>query len=335
MPVNRSPRMSDVANSAGVSIMTVSRVINGYQHVSEEARQRVFAAIETLKYRPNAVARSLREQRTRQIGIIVPNIHDPFFAVCAQAVSDIAKEHGYSVNIAMSGEDPESEFDQAINMMQRGIEGLIVIPASEGKTRLSENDFADLPLVALDRPILLRKFDSVVVQNTAGTKLAVEHLLGHGHRRIAYVGLPLHLYTMKMRYTGYCLAMKEAKAAPEAYCGRFQQTEMVDLLREITSRKKPVTSIFCANNLTSRSLLHGLATLGRRVPQDVAVIGFDDFETADIINPAVTVVSQPAIDLGKHGADRLFARILHKNAPLNQKLTTLPVELVIRKSCGC
>lgn len=336
MPLNRSPRMTDVASLAGVATMTVSRVINGNEHVSEETRRRVFAAIDTLKYRPNAVARSLREQRSRQIGIVVPNLHDPFFAVCAQAVSVVAKEHGYSLNIAMSGEDPESEFHEAIHMMQRSVEGVIVIPASEGTTRLTENDFAGLPIVTLDRPIPTSTFDSVVVQNTAGTKLAVEHLLSHGHRRIAFIGLPLHLYTMTMRYNGYCLAMKKVNGTPIVHTGRFEeQSEMVAILKTLTGGTKPVTSIFCANNLTTRSLLHGLATLGVKVPQEIAAVGFDDFETADIVNPAVTVVAQPIVEMGRKGADRLFSRILHKNRSVKGKTTILPVELIVRNSCGC
>jgi LacI family transcriptional regulator len=335
MSLNRSPRMSDVANFAGVAIMTVSRVINGNQNVSADTRQRVLRAIDALKYRPNAVARSLREQRSRQIGVIVPNISDPFFAICAQAVSDVARDHGYSLNIAMSGEDSECEFNEAIQMLQRSIEGLIVIPAAEGSTRLIESDFADLPLVTLDRPLLSSKCDSVVVQNAAGTKIAVKHLIDHGHRRIAFVGLPMHLYTMKTRYNGYCAAMREAKLKPEAHCGRFEQTEMVELIRKLIRGKKPVTSIFCGNNLTTRSLLHGLAALGVKVPRDVAVIGFDDFETADIINPSVTVVSQPTVEVGRRGADRLFSKMFHGTRFAKQKNIILPVELILRTSCGC
>jgi LacI family transcriptional regulator len=327
--------MSDVASLAGVATMTVSRVINGNEHVAEATRQRVHKAIERLKYRPNTVARSLREQRSRQIGIIVPNIDDPFFGVCAQAVSVVAKEHGYSVNIAISAEDPTSEFREAIRMLQHNIEGLVVIPAAEGVTRLTEAEFARLPIVAIDRPIRLGRVDSVVVENTVGAELAVQHLRKHGHRRIAFIGHPLHLYTMKMRHNGYCMSMQRSHALPESYCGRFNQSEILALLHKITSRKMPVTAIVSANGPTTRGILHGLATLRIKVPETIAIVGFDDFETADIINPAMTVVSQPLVDMGTQGANLLFSRLLSEKPSSRRTHKTLPIELVIRKSCGC
>ena len=327
-------RMRDVAALAGVATMTVSRVINGNRHVSEMTRERVFRAIKTLKYRPNTLARSLREQRSRQIGVIVPNIQDPFFANCAQAVTEVAKEHGYSVTIAMSDEDPEAEHNEAILMLQRNLEGLVVIPASRGVSQLTSGEFARMPIVTLDRPIAGSAFDSVVVKNAAGAAVAVEHLLGHGHRRIAFVGLSLDLYTMRERHKGYSRAMTKAGFALDVHCASLTQAETVETLRSLLAGNDPVTAIFCGNNLTARNVLHGLSALRVKVPEEMAVVGFDDFETADLLDPAVTVVSQSMVEMGRSGAEMLFERMLGKRVETGGKQVVLPVKLIVRRSCG-
>ncbi len=332
--MSNSVRMRDVARLAGVATMTVSRVINGSAHVNDETRQRVADAIKVLNYRPNTLARSLREQRSREIGIIVPNIRDPFFGVCAQAVSAVAKEHAYSVHIAMSDEEPEAEYNDAIRMMQRNVEGLIVIPSAGYVTRLTETEFAQLPIVTLDRPLAEGHFDSVVVKNAKGGELAVNHLIEHGHRHIAYIGLSLDLYTMRERCNGYRRAMKKAALPTEMHCRNFTQQEIITSLLQLTNRPNPVTAIFCGNNLTTRNVLHGLAGLGVKVPRDIALIGFDDFETADILDPAVTVIAQPGDEMGRCGAQLLFSRILGKNRSHAGGQLVLPVDLIVRSSCG-
>jgi LacI family transcriptional regulator len=324
--------MSDVAKLAGVATMTVSRVINDHRHVTEDTRRRVFEAITQLGYRPNTLARSLREQRSRQIGIIVPNIHDPFFAICAQAVSSVARSYDYSVSIAMSDENPAAECNEAILMMQRNVEGVIVVPTAG--TQLTRDEFAGLPIVALDRPIPQGNFDSVVVENRRGTQLAVKHLSDLGHRRIAFFGLPLNLYTMKKRSEGYLLGMKVAGAEPEMYCGIPDADLMRSQLKKLLTKTKKVTAIVCANNLTTRNVLHYLREQSIRVPEDLAIVGFDDFEMAELLNPPVTVVSQPAVEMGRSGAELLFARILGKKAKSKPKQIILPVELIVRLSCG-
>ncbi len=326
--------MRDVAELAGVGTMTVSRVINGHLHVTEETRKRVFEAIEKLGYRPNQIARSLREQRSRQIGIIVPNLHDPFFAFCAQAVSLVAKEHGYSVNIAMSYENPEIEFNEAMIMLSRHTEGLIVIPSSGKVTQLTNSAFKAIPIVTLDRPLENRRFDSVVVENESGARLAVRHLIAHGHRRIAYLGLSPELYTISARSDGYRKAMEEAGLTLDLHWGNATQPEMLATLRELLSRGKAPSALFCGNNLTTRNALHALSELHIGVPESVALMGFDDFETADLLKPAVTVVRQPTTDMGRIGADLLFSRLRAEGRQIPCKRIVLPVELIVRESCG-
>ncbi len=326
--------MRDVAELAGVGTMTVSRVINGNLHVTEATRKRVFDAIERLKYRPNQIARSLREQRSRQIGIIVPNLHDPFFAVCAQAVSLVARQHEYSVNLAMSYEDPETEYSEAILMLHRHVEGLILIPSAGSDPRLSGAEFKVIPMVTLDRPLTMLRCDSVVVQNKEGARLAVEHLIGHGHRSIAFLSLSPDLYTMRVRYEGYRQAMIKAGLSLEVRYGNSTQEEMTATLASLLHQPNPPTALFCSNNLTTRHALHGLSALDVKVPGAISVVGFDDFETADLIKPAVTVVRQPVTEMGRIGADLLFSRLEAEDRFTAATQVVLPIELIVRQSCG-
>ncbi len=334
MALNRPARMRDVAELAGVGTMTVSRVINGRQHVTEETRQRVFKAIEQLNYRPNEIARSLREQRSRQLGIIVPNLHDPFFAVCAQAVSSVAKEQDYSVNIAMSYEDPQTEYNEASLMLRRHVEGLVIIPSAGTATRLTEAEFTDTPIVTLDRPLDGHLIDNVVVENQSGARTAVQHLIEHGHRRIAYLGLAPTIFTIHARHEGYRQAMSEAGLQEEAQYGNTTQAEMLKSLRSLLSGLHAPTALFCSNNLTTRRALHALSEMRISIPESIAIIGFDDFETADLLRPGVTVVRQPATEMGRVGATLLLSRLASADGEQRVKRITLPVELVIRGSCG-
>lgn len=329
----RPPRMSDVAKLAGVGTMTVSRVLNGNAHVTEMTRTRVLEATAKLNYVPNEVARSLRGQRTHQIGIIVPNLHDPFFAMCSHSITLVAKEHGYSTVITTSDEDPATEFFEAKRMLRRHTEGLIVVPAP-GKSQFRDPEFEQTPVVTLDRTIPGSSFDSIVVQNRRGARLGVQHLIEHRYRRIVCMGLTGQLWTMKERLKGYHEAMEAAKLEPEAYTVTESRTEMLQTIRALLGSKNPPAAFFCTNNLIMRNALHAFSMLDVQIPEKVALAGFDDFEMADIIKPSVTVVRQPIDVLGRIAAELLFSRLFDSNQSNKAKRIVLPVELVTRDSCG-
>jgi len=331
--LNQATRMSDVAKLAGVGTMTVSRVLNGNVHVSKDTRARVLEAIAKLNYVPNEVARSLRDHRTRQIGIIVPNLHDPFFAQCAHSISLVAKERSYSTVITTSDEDPATEFIEAKRMLRRHIEGLIIVPAP-GKSRLLDTEFAQTPIVTLDRPVRGSSFDSVVVQNKRGAQLGVQHLIEHDHRRITCLGLVGKVWTKNERLEGYLAAMKAAGLEPDAYTVGDIQAETLQTVRGLLSSKNPPTAFFCTNNLVMRHALNALTALNARIPEQIAIVGFDDFEMADILKPPMTVVRQPTDGLGRVAAELLFSRLSDAAQKSRPKRIVLPVELVIRKSCG-
>ena len=186
--------MSDVARLAGVGTMTVSRVLSGTVPVSAETTRRVQTAIEQLKYRPNVLARAFRGQRSGSIGLIIPYLYDPFFANCAHAVTTVAKEHGYSVLITTSNEDPDTEYTEADEMLQRHVDGLLVIPSQFRHSRVTRTLAGKTPLVAFDRPVSDPSIDVVLVQNAVGARRIVEHLIEHGHKHISYIGLSRSLF---------------------------------------------------------------------------------------------------------------------------------------------
>jgi LacI family transcriptional regulator len=333
-PAQRAVRMRDVADRAGVGMMTVSRVLNGTAHVTDETSARVSRALKDLQYQPNLMARALRGHGTRSIGDIVPYLYDPFFASCAHAISAVAKQHAYSVLIATSDERADTETEAARDLLRRQVEGIIVIPAANGRSHLRDPEFHCTPMVAVDRPIPRSHIDRVLVENQRGAILATEHLIQHGHKRICFIGLSQKIYTMHARLTGYNKAMHGAGLKPEVFSNAAGEAATLDFLRSVLGRPNPPTAIFAANGLASRDVLHAVAALDIHVPEEIAFIGFDDFALADILRPSLTVVRQPVERAGEEAAQLLFSR-LNGGADLPMQKLNLPVELIIRRSCGC
>jgi LacI family transcriptional regulator len=304
---HRKPTMSDVARLAGVGTMTVSRVLSGTVPVSAETAKRVQTAIDQLNYRPNQLARAFRGQRSRTIGLIIPYLYDPFFSNCAHAVTTVAREHGYSVIITTSNEDPDTEYLEAEQMLQRHVDGLMVIPARFRQSRLTRAFFGKTPVVAFDRPVSDPALDVVLVQNIAGSRRIVEHLIEHGHQRIAFMGLSRSLFTINSRFLGYRRALHDAGLQEDAFFGCDSEEDTLRALQE----------------------------LGVRMPNDIAFAGFDDFDMAEFTSPSLTVVRQPAQEMGRVATSLLFDRITRGELPQTGNRIVLPVEIVLRRSCGC
>jgi len=327
--------MADVAKLAGVGKMTVSRLLSGSANVSKETADRVQRAIRMLKYQPNELARSLRSVHTKTIALILPYLYDPFFATCAHAVSTVATQHGYSVLITTSDEDSDVEQRQASSMLRRRIDGMIIIPSPHGEGYARESEYSRVHVVSLDRPAPDSRFDSVLVNNRGGARAGVAHLMEHGHQRIAFLGLNKSLYTMQARYAGYREAMSRGGLTPGGYIQCTSEEETVTTVHSLLTEATPPTALFAANNLTMRYLLHATNVLRVDIPGQIALAGFDDFDIADVLQPALTVVRQPVYQVGEMGANLLFQRIARGELPTKGHRVVLPVELVIRRSCGC
>jgi LacI family transcriptional regulator len=337
--MERKPTMNDVARAAGVGTMTVSRVLNGSQHVSPPTAERVLAAVSQLGYEPNEMARALRNSKSRTIGLLVPNLHDVFYATCAHALNVVAQEHGYTVLLTLTNDDPAHEYAEARRMQQRKVEGIVVIPAEPEVCRLGAREFRDIPIVSLDRPLPDHgdgEVDYVITENERGARLVAEHLIQvHGMERIFFLGHKPGLYTMVRRYDGYVAAMCAAGLKPEASFAGSSEQAVAQILSAALQREHPPQALFSANNLVTRYILSGLLRLRVRVPEQIALVGFDDLELGDLLHPALTVVRQPIAELG-HAAGRLLFAKLRRQIPLDRlSQTVLPVEPLIRHSCGC
>ena len=329
--------MAEVARLADVGTMTVSRFLNGSGYVNPKTATRVQAAIDRLGYRPNQMARALRGVKSRSIGLIVPSLADPFFAICAHSVNAIAQLHGYSMILTASNGDANTEYSEAEWMLEKHVEGFIICPTSAKISKLASAEFQRTPIVSFDRPLEVPRASSVVVENSGGAKRATEHLIGHGHKRIHFLGDSPDLFTIKARFDGYRRALQSAGLA--AYKNLETDTEamVLDYVKKVMSERKPPTAFLAGNNRISRYLYRAMFQLGYDIPKDVAIVGFDDFDMADMLHPPLTVVRQPIELMGTTAAEVLFDQLKMKadSRPEVGSKTTLKVELILRSSCGC
>jgi len=330
----RRVTLRDVALEAGVSIKTASRVVNGEPTVNAAMAVRVEEAVERLGYRPNELARGLKGRRSRTIGLVVADVSNPFMAVCAQAIEGVAGERGHALILCDSHADVEAEGAYVGLLAQRQVDGLLLVPARGRDARLGAERRAGLPVVAFDRPAEGVETDTVLVENRAGAREATEHLIDHGHERVAFVGDVRHFYTARKRLEGYKEAVKAANLEPLHTLDAHSIEQGEEATKGFLNATNPPTALFAATILTALGALRAVEDLGLRIPEDVAVIGFDDFELAHVLRPRFTLVRQPAAELGRRAAEMLFDHLEGRGRPEPQRLV-LPTELIVRESCGC
>lgn len=328
----KSITLADVAQVAGVAPMTVSRFLNGHPNISEKTARKVNDAVKKLGYQPNLAARMLMGRPSNAIGLIVPDLADPFYAELAHHVQEIAREHGFLVWVAASNSQYETESELLNTMRQHRVDGVLLV-SSAGTHALHLPD--NLPIVLLDRPIPKRSYDVVLTENRVSSKHAVEHLIEHGYQEIVCLSVdPLNVYTTAERIHGYEEAMRAHHLKPEVVPNLREIAAVQKYLQDARQRAVPPQAIFTTNNVTTIHMLEAIEPLGIRIPEDIALIGFDDFELAPILRPSLTVVRQSPAEIGRQGARILFERLraTEVGEPI-QKL--LPTTLIIRRSCGC
>ena len=330
-----TPTIRDVAQTAGVSPATVSRVLNNYAFIRPEVRAKVLSAIRTLGYEPNRVAQRLRSTRSLIIGFIVTDITNPFLNTVMSTVESIFFEHGYSVLMSNTGANAQKELDYLSMMEAEEAAGIVVIPTSEDVDRIAEMAAGGMPIVVIDRHMVTDTIDCVLSDNVAGAFSAVDHLIRLGHRQIGHIGGPLYLTSGRERYQGYLQAMAAAglpvydtwvRFGNHKYESGYQQTV------ELTRDHPEVTALFIENNMMSLGALTALQDLRRRVPDDVAVVGFDDTPWSTLLNPPLSVVAQSTAEIGRRAAALLLERIKQPDLPARTEL--LPTTLIVRASCG-
>lgn len=327
--------IKDVAREAGVGLMTVSRVINGVpgKKFSEETARRVRAAIKQLGYEPNHVARSLRGRRSGVIGLITTNVADPFWASCARGVELESRKQNYVPILVATDEDCLLEERQVAALQGRRVDGLLLVSTYRSKRTSLTARLAQIPTVAIDRPISGFKSDCVLINNEQAAYNATRHLIGHGHRRIAFVGYGEQLYTVHERIEGYTRAMKEAGLMPLIRAGATGPADARQLAYGTLTMSGAPSAIFGSNSLALHGVMEAAERIGVRIPQDVAIAGFEDFRWASFVKPALTVIRQPGEEMGRRAAQLLFERLAGKSGP--PQSIVLDTELVIRESCGC
>ena len=301
--------MRDVARHAGVGLSTVSRVVNGDVTVSPQRTKAVEDAIIELGFRRNDSARHLRMGAAASIGLLIENVADPFFSLLTQAVEEVALGRDSLLLSASSHQNPERAKRMVLAFSSRRVDGLIITPSDpQDESYLRTELRAGVKMVFVDRPVPGIDADTVLTDNLGGARTGVEHLIAHGHRRIAFFSDRASLYTTANRRAGYILALQDAGVTvdPELmYASDDGSYDFTGPLAAMLASPRPPTAIFCSNNRSTAAILRLLA----RVPRRPALVGFDDFELADAMTPAVTVVAQDALAMGRTAAELLFARL--------------------------
>jgi LacI family transcriptional regulator len=330
-----SPTLVDVAREAAVSLKTASRVLNGAPGIAPATSRRVRAVMSRLGYRPNELARSLKGKKSAAIGMVVPNLADPFSASAVQAVQEVARHNGHVVILTSSGGDESLEREELETLVRRQVDGLIIAP-SDGRHNTVESFVnANIPVVSFDRPFIDAGIDSITVTNRDAVREATEHLLSHGYRRILAVGARPHLYTGSERVAGYLSTMKRARLKKSTLLVEQESDLSPEIIGGLLAPgpNRP-QAILTLNGITTMRILRVFRQLGIRAGSDIALISFDDFDFAEIVSPGLTVVRQPADELGRRAAELLFAKIQGEPLPANQNIV-LSTTFHIRGSCGC
>ncbi|MEE8391967.1 MAG: LacI family DNA-binding transcriptional regulator [Anaerolineae bacterium] len=325
--------MRDVAEHAGVSVTTVSHVINETRPVSDELQQRVLVAMQELGYQPNLLARGLRRGETHTIGMITPDNANPFFAEVARGVEDTSFERGYSVILCNSDGDLNKELLYANVLSEKRVDGILFVAVGVSTEHIRDLQAQRMPLVVVDRDIPDVDVDSVLTDNARGGWLATHHLIELGHRRIGCISGPSDVTPSAERVTGYWLALDEGSIpVDEALVmkGDFQYESGYQAAHQLLSMSDPPTAIFACNDLMAIGAIRAALELGRQVPADLSVIGFDDVPLASFANPPLTTIVQPKYEIGTVATTMLLERMRDLDMPPHRRV--LDTSLLIRQS---
>ena len=326
--------VSDVARRAGVSTMTVSRVINDSGAVSPETRARVSGAILELGYMPNVLARQLRSMRTRTIALVVTDIRNPFFTTIASGVEDTARARGYAVMFCSTYDSEVDESEYVRVLIQRRVDGVLLVPACGGGSSVQLLQKHGLPTVVLDRHLVAANVDEVRADSKGGAYEGVRHLVELGHRQIAILSGPQGVSTSTDRVAGYLEALMEASIAGDrgqTLFGEFTEASGYAMARQVIEADPRPTAIFAANNFIAFGAMRAIREAGLGVPNDISVVAFDDLPPEWVFDPMLTVVTQPAYEIGTKAAELLLER-LGGDAPDRPRGIVLPSHLIIRRS---
>lgn len=330
------PTIRDVAKLAGVSPITVSRVINSTSYTSEGTKKRVEAAIRQLGYVPNTLARSLRSRRTCTLALVLTDITNPFWTTVARGAEDAASKAGFSMMLGNTDESEEKQARYLQALLEKQIDGILFVPVGNTPAVIRMLKRQNVPVVVLDRRITGGKVDVVRCDSEGGAYKITKFLLSLGHRRIAVLSGPQSISTAEDRVQGYRRALAEQGVPIQPglmQYGKFtveSGAEMADYMLKLSPRP---TAIFAGNNFIAIGALKVMQEHHVRIPEDIALVGFDDLPANLTIDPFLTVARQPAYEMGSRAAELLLAR-LDGTAPRGYQEVVLPTEVEIHHSSG-
>jgi DNA-binding LacI/PurR family transcriptional regulator len=307
----RRPTIYDVARLAGVSTATVSRALNGTGAVAGDKRLAIEAAVEQLGYRPNTIARSLVTRSTQTIALLLPDITNPFYAELVAGIHELTLERGYTMLLCTTDFDPEQEERYLRLLRAKHVDGALVdglVLPPERIARFVEDGF---PIVCLDRDVESPAVPLVQVDNRMGARLATEHLLSLGHRRIAHI-MGARARISEQRLLGYQGSLGDAGIAPDSALvalGNFTEAGGHDAMTSLLAAVPDVTAVFAANDLSAMGAMSAIAAAGRSVPGDISIVGFDDVRLSRYTSPPLTTVRQPAGEIARHATELLLGMI--------------------------
>jgi LacI family transcriptional regulator len=330
------PTIRDVAHKAGVAPITVSRVINNSGYVSENTRQKVQVAIDELGYVPNMLGPSLRFQQTMTLAVVITDITNPFWTTVTRGVEDVAQANGYST-ILCNTDESEAKQEQYLQMLlRRRIDGILLVPACSDPESIELIQKQGIPVVILDRQVPGVNVDVVRADSEGGAYKLTQYLISLGHRHIAMLSGPASVSTSVDRVNGYRRALMDAGISePDAqvYWGEFTQESGYQLAMQALANPNEPTAIFTANNFLAVGAMQYLRTNGKRVPEDVAIVTFDDIPLNLVASPFLTAAIQPAREMGQQATQILLERVKgEKDSPARHQV--LSTEIIIRNSSG-
>jgi LacI family transcriptional regulator/LacI family repressor for deo operon, udp, cdd, tsx, nupC, and nupG len=329
--------LKDVAQEAEVSVSTVSRVFNNPEKVRPDTRERVRDVADTLGYKPSRVARRLRlkEGQANLIGLVIPDIQNPFFADVTRGVEDFAHDHDYALILSNSDEDPDKQQIALETLQTEDVDGVIVPPVSLEDASVRALAESDIPVVCVDRGMPDLPVDTIRSANQQGAYEAVTHLIDLGHERIAFIGGIGRISTSTERREGYTKALRDhdlpvdpaliKEGDPHRERGRRYTEALLDL-------EPPPTALFTGNNMTTLGALSALHMRDVSVPGEMALVGYDDVPWAMALNPPPTIIDQPGYEMGHRAAELLLKRL--DDPDRSPTVVTIQPELVVRQSCG-
>ncbi len=324
----------EVARHAGVAPITVSRVVNKSGYVSKDIRERVERSIAALDYIPNALGPSLRSKKTHIFALILSDITNPFWTTVARGVEDACNAHGYYV-VLCNTDESQTKQDQYVSvMLRKQVDGFLLVPAQDTNETIRAIQKQDIPIVVLDRTVSDVEVDIVRCDSEEGAYQLTRHLLQQGHRDIAVVSGPKEISTARDRVAGYRRAMEESGLPVDErniHWGTFGHNAGYDATKEILTTTPRPTALLAGNNFIAIGAMHALTEAEVRVPQDMALVSFDEFPPGLTIEPFFTSVVQPAYQMGYRATELLLSRVQGQTSEPFQEII-LPVEIVLRRS---